>query len=262
MEKALKISRVADLGSWNNEFSRVYFGDEFCDRLIPSGEDLGKVLSFAAEKSLGFSLLTTFCTEENLRSYRKIFDLLYHIRPDAEIVINDWGLFKVIKEYSFAPVLGRLLNKQKRGPRIMNVINNLSGPMRKRFKESGVNAYFSAFLSGRGIRRVELDNLLQGLSLDEFRGRGIGCSLHVPFGYISVSRSCPHSRNRGSPVNKPAGGNCRRECLENRYWLRNPQMPVPLLLRGNAVFFENKIVNESALREAGIIDRIVYEANV
>ncbi|MFA7706540.1 MAG: hypothetical protein WCX91_05525 [Candidatus Omnitrophota bacterium] len=259
MEKALHISRLSDFKFWRTEHSRIYFGNEFCDRLIPSEEELNRALSFAAGKGLGFTLLTTFCTDKNLQSYKKLFDFLSQRRADAEIVINDWGLLKITKNYPFDPVLGRLLNKQKRGPRIMGVIERLPELVRERFRKSGINEYFSAFLSDYGIKRVELDNLLQGISLDEFRDRGICCSLYTPFGYITVSRSCPHRCRRG--LLPDAVADCRRECLENRYWLRHPQMPVPLISKGNAVFFENKIIPVPILHERDIVNRIVYEVD-
>ncbi|MDD5128106.1 MAG: hypothetical protein PHO40_00420 [Candidatus Omnitrophica bacterium] len=260
MEKALHISRLSDFKFWRAEHSRIYFGNEFCDRLIPSEEELDRVLSFAAGRNLGFTLLTTFCTDKNLHSYKKLFDLLSQSRADAEIVINDWGLLKIAKNYPFDLVLGRLLNKQKRGPRIIGVIERLPELMRERFRKSGINGYFSAFLLDCGIKRVELDNLLQGVSLDEFRGKGICCSLYIPFGYITVSRSCPHRCRRDLSSDTVADSICRRECLENRYWLRHPQMPVPLISKGNAVFFENKIIPEFILYKGGVVNRIVYEA--
>ena len=261
MEKALYISRLSDFKFWRAEHSRIYFGNEFCDRLIPSEEELGRALSFAAGRGLGFTLLTTFCTDKNLLSYKKLFDLLSQSKADSEIVINDWGLLKIAKNYPFDLVLGRLLNKQKRGPRIMGVIERLPELMRERFRKSGINGYFSAFLSDCGVKRVELDNLLQGISLDEFRGRGIYCSLYTPFGYITVSRSCPHRCRRDLSSDTVADSICRRECLENRYWLRHPQMPVPLISKGNAVFFENKIIPEPILHEGDIVNRIVYEVD-
>jgi len=67
---------------------------------------------------LDFSLVTSYVTNNAINKFREIFENLSKIKPDSEIVINDWGLLSISKQYKFRLVLGRLLTKQKKGQRL------------------------------------------------------------------------------------------------------------------------------------------------
>ena len=60
MEQSLYISKIAHLKYWNQEFCRLYFGMEFCERLMPSPSQLKKALTFAEENDLDFTLVTPY----------------------------------------------------------------------------------------------------------------------------------------------------------------------------------------------------------
>ncbi len=123
-EKALFISRKENLKYLTDEFQRVYYGDEFCDRLIPSEKELKEVMAEVKEKGLSFTFVTPYVTEAGLNKLIKLFSVL----PEkTEVVVNDWGAFRVIKERfsGLVPVLGRLMIKLKRGPRIAGFLDSL-----------------------------------------------------------------------------------------------------------------------------------------
>lgn len=261
MEKALYITTTAGLGYWTPEYSRIYFGNEFCERLVPSSRELDEVLSFVKERRLDFSLMTGYQTNETLRKIKGLFDTVRATGMPAEVIVNDWGVLRVAREYPFRPVLGRLLSKQKRGPRILTVIHSLPETVRERFRECGVNSCFADFLREANIGRVEIDNLLQGTS---FKGCGavpIPFSLYVPFGYITVSRQCLYTYEER--LSRPAaGGRCAKTCTAQQYVLSHLDMPVPLILKGNAVFFRNNDMRILENEGKGKIDRIVYEPEI
>jgi hypothetical protein len=79
---------------------------------------------------------------------------------------------------------------------------------------------FREFLAGLGVRRIELDVLPQGISL-ELRGSGIAASLHVPFAVIATGRPCAAGSLHLDPADRfrfdlPCREECRDWTLERR----------------------------------------------
>lgn len=91
IEQALYATKLADLKHYTGSFSRVYFGNEFCQRLIPSAKELEQVLDFVSEKSLPFTLVTPYVTDEGLRILESLLLKLEKRKPGSEVVVNDWG---------------------------------------------------------------------------------------------------------------------------------------------------------------------------
>ena len=70
-------------------------------------------------------------------------------------------------------------------------MKKLPDVMKERFKEASISTYSLNFLKEQGIGRIELDNLLQGISIDKNLYSGLSISLYTPFGYIATTRLCP-----------------------------------------------------------------------
>ncbi len=71
------------------------------------------------------------------------------------MVVNDWGVLQLLRsEYpEFKPVLGRLLNKSKRGPRIMNIFDQIPPETQDYFQGSNLDVPAAVrFLKQQGIR--------------------------------------------------------------------------------------------------------------
>jgi len=259
MEKALFINEVSQLKNLES-YDRIYFGSEFCERLIPSREELVKVLDLVDANKLSFTLMTPFITDYGLDRLISLLDELSKKSKDAEIVINDWGLLNYIKKkHNFSNlVLGRLLNKQKRGPRIMNFINDLSVGDLERFRECAVDVQiFKDFLIKNKFSRIELDNLLQGIKTNLSKGTLRG-SIYYPYAYISTTRYClSNFSNEASKLNYPGILPCKKQCKEVSFSLKNKAMPVQIKIIGNTQYFINKKIPED-LEEKGI-NRIVYQ---
>lgn len=258
MEQAIYISKIAKIKLWNAKYTRIYFGNEFCERLIPDTNELKEVLNFVLDRELDFSLVTCYVTDKGLNKFEELFEILSTINSTFEVIINDWGLLKVSRKYLFRPVLGRLLTKQKRDPRILNIIDKLPKITKEHFKDGCFNNEFIEFLKGQKIERIELDNLLQGIWLNRMESMVLSFSLYLPFGYISTSRFC-FSNLYNRKGDKIVGiFSCNKECQQNRsYILNNPRIPRSLLIKGNTIFFENK--NVQILNNKTRINRIVYE---
>jgi hypothetical protein len=262
-EWALYATKVENLKHYRNEFSRIYFGNEFCQRLIPAINDLGQVLDFVSRNKLGFTFVTPYVTNDGLDILRPLFGKIAEENPGSEVVFNDWGVLRILNEGydGLEPVMGRLLNRMKRGPRLMNFMDVLPQSSIEYFRSCSIDVpLYRKFLIRNRVRRVELDNLLQGIELN-LADSGITGSLYIPYAYVTTTRFClavscdVHGKEDVVGIFP-----CRKECQEYTFYLTHSVMPVPLIRKGNTVFFKNERVPEDM--EVRNIRRIVIEPEV
>ena len=259
-EKALFISRKENLKYLTDEFQRVYYGDEFCDRLIPSETELKEVMDEVKEKGLSFTFVTPYVTEAGLNKLIKLFSVL----PEkTEVVVNDWGAFRVIKERfsGLVPVLGRLMVKLKRGPRIAGFLDSLPREAVDHLKRTNLGVpVYSKFLTDNNISRAEIDNPLQGFDLSDVP-KEIKLSLYIPFAYVTTTRFCL-TANCDDADKKGIIGvfPCGKECRKYTFYLDNPVMNKMLIRRGNTIFYQNTQIPEKI--DEFNIDRVVVQPEV
>lgn len=263
MEQALFISKFSNSHYLSGDFTRIYFGQEFCERLLPAETQLASAISLADEKGLHFTLVTPYVTCRGLEHVERLLTLLAARQPDAEVVFNDWGVFHLVRNDfpQLTPVLGRLLNKMKRGPRIMNIFEKIPKESQDYFRTPGIDVPSTVeFLMSSGIGRVEFDNLLQGISL-EGTDRRIRKSLYLPFAFISTTRFCL-SANCDNPDYADRIGifPCNRECQRYTFHLFNPVMTLPLIRKGNTIFFLNEAIPDAVAKQD--VDRIVIQPEI
>ncbi len=79
MEQAVYISTIDQLHYLSDDFTRLYFGAEFCERLIPSRQELETALRNARERSLGFTFMTPFVTNRGLELLEELMHMLAQI---------------------------------------------------------------------------------------------------------------------------------------------------------------------------------------
>lgn len=263
MEQALYISRVENLKYFSRDFTRLYFGQEFCERLLPTKKQLKEVLNFVLKESLHFTFVTPYVTNQGLERLEDLIKFLGEKKPDAEIVFNDWGVFQFLKEErpSFIRVLGRLLNKMKRGPRIMNILDQVPAETKDFYQGSNLDVHaVGKFLKKQGIRRVEFDNLLQGVHLKD-TDKKISKSLYMPFVFVTTTRFCLTANCNNSEMIDHVGITpCKHECQKYTFNLENPVMGVPLIRKGNTVFFLNENIPEIITNRQ--VNRIVIEPEI
>ncbi len=257
VEEAVFITDTRDLKNFSDRYTRIYFGNEFCQRLIPSAKELEEALDFILSKSLNFTFVTGFVMEQDLNYLQDLLVIISGKAPGAEVVINDWGMLSVVKKHNLVPVIGRLLTKQRRDPRILNLKERLTAPAKERSRSSCIGGSLARFLKNKSIERMEIDNLPQGIQLGVNAGlKGLHFSLYFPFNYVTTSRQCIFnngSLQSGRGLSFGCGMKCRLSPIE----LRHCTMPLPLYMKGNTLFLENqKMPDYPAL---GYIDRIVYQ---
>jgi hypothetical protein len=107
---------------------------------------------------------------------------------------------------------------------------------------------------------VELDNLLQGIDLDG-TDNGIHTSLYLPFAFISTTRFCLTANCEDETKKEYVGVfPCNKECQRYTFTLANPVMTVPLVRKGNTIFFMNDTLPDAVTKRQ--VDRIVIEPEI
>ena len=191
MEKAIHITNIRNLKYFQKgEYQRIYWGVEFCQNLISSLVDTEKILKLVEENNLSVTLITPFVTEWWLKRLKEFFLWLKKRRIACEIVVNDWGVLECLhngfSKY-FELSLGRLLVRQQRDPAMKRVFEKqlpfaVKGRDRKiriivhkipdKRYQKGIRASYvnspslADLLFKYGIKRLELNNLIQGLNLE------------------------------------------------------------------------------------------------
>jgi len=265
MERTLFIAKVKNLKYFSPLFTRIYFGNEFCERLLPSAQDIDQVIDFAREHKIPFSLVTPYVTNDGLKKWKKIIEKIAEKNPKSEIIFNDWGILRAIRGISteLTPVLGRLMTKIKRGPRLMNVMDVLPKDAIKHLQSTNLSIRtYRKFLAEKGITRAELDYPLQDIKLNDV-GADIHLSLYIPFVYVTTTRFCL-TASCDIPERKGMVGifPCKKECQKYTFTLDNPIMPCSLIRKGNTIFYKNeKIPTGDELKEKKI-DRLVIQPEI
>lgn len=167
--------------------SRLYFGVEFCQHLMPSAHDVAAARAYCEARGWGLTLLTPYVTDAFLPA---VDALLAELPPGTEVVVEDWGVLRRVRAAGLQPILGRGLHRLTRDPRLPDVgPEHLRGdaPPSSWGQGSLHSRHFRAFLARAGVGRVQIDVPLQGLS--ELPA-DLPMAVHLPFGMIASGRIC------------------------------------------------------------------------
>ncbi len=212
-------------------FSRCVYGNEFCEHLIPTREQLKAVVRIARVCEMPLALVTPYVSDGGIEALRPLFELLSEAGDECEVVFNDWGVLNVLREGfpELIPVQGRLMNKSLRDPRVTGV-------------------YASSEAPGRALVSLR--------------------SAYIPFGFISTSRICMAAGIHYDKRDKfQPGAPCHHECQTHLLEYGYTNTPFDnrdqkFYLKGNTYFY---VHTEAMLRtlfeqaRAGLIDRIVFQ---
>lgn len=241
-----------DLQTWAPHVDRVYLGWEFCPDFLPEQRRLRALASEAIAQGLAVTVATSFLPEGLFAQTAHTLETLagwWSRRADAklEIVVNDVGLLgRLARRDDVELVLGRLLNKQRRDPRIAAVQETLPPGLRAYLRGSSCNfSWFRTVLDRLGVRRAEFDSLPAGMDAPNC---SLACSLHAPFSFVSAGRACAWA--------KTTSGSCGRRCVGDSALLRAKGVDVTVIAFGNAlVCLRDNIVDAVVALAA---DRLVY----
>jgi hypothetical protein len=261
MEKAIYFTRIEELKNFNYQSTRIYFGNEFCQNLIPHLDEIKTVLDFILKKKLVFTFVTSYITDDKVDTLTRIFEKLITLEEKIEVVFNDWGVFYLLKNYfsSLIPVMGRLLSLQRTDPRILKQNCILSKEKLSYYQSYKMDSfYWSRFLKDQNINRIEIDNLLQGINRDN---ASINASLYFPYSYLNHSRYCIIASSQSSNKSLRNITDCAGECRNiPEFTLYHSEMSKKLFLKGNVIFIKNDLLPEDLSGKN--IDRIVFEPKI
>ena len=201
---------------FKKNIERLYIGNEFCHNLFPSINDLIKMLEKAKEESLNVTLCFTYIRECYIQKTKDIIEEVYDWckinNYKIEIVINDWGMLKLLKskENYFTLCLGNLLNKRKKDPRYIYK-NGYEKNKELLSLNSLNNKKFREFLKDNNIERYEYESCNYKIAIPEGKH-----SLHFPFYMTNSSQYCPlyamcTTMNRG---NQKLVKSCPKYCRD------------------------------------------------
>jgi hypothetical protein len=208
--------------------SRVYVGSETCGRLVPSPRALESWLVAASAASWGVSLVLPPLEREAQGRASECLRVLSDA-PEAEVVANDWGTVHDVRKRlpDVTIVLGRLTNKMLRDPRLAERIDSPEAPLsaRSALCRSGELAPgFRELMRRYGIGRREIDPCLQPVEDPEWEGRAEKLTVHLPYLFVTMGRSClPGSMHREREDMFVPGAPCRAECRSHAVEFRLPE---------------------------------------
>ena len=264
-ERAVLLHKKFQLeGITRDNFSRIYFGSETCDFLLPSKTDISVLMNIKKRFNIDFTIVMPCMTQHNFHLADKLLMHLNKSLPFTEIVVNDWGTLNLIKEryHNFCIILGRILNRQRRGNLFVNTKASgveLTSDMKLITKEDQVylkasiiqNDYAMCFLKGLNIKRVSLDNLKQGLLLDN--DDDIKIDLYYPYCYLTSSPYCLTRALLKKPYLFRRSTRCEKVCLKKEVE-KIKICNETIYLVANSQFCFNDKVSSSILEK---IDRLI-----
>ena len=170
--------------------SRIYIGNEFCHNLFPSKRMLIDIIKKANNEGLEVTICFTYVRECYIDKIKSIINEIYNWcnenNKKIEIVINDWGMLKVVenKQDYLTLCLGVLLNKRKKDPRY--IYKNGYNENKALIGDNSLNSkIFSEFLKDNNINRFEYESC--GYKLNIAKGNH---TLHMPFYVTNTSQYC------------------------------------------------------------------------
>lgn len=256
MERAVFVPDIERLPPPDDSYDRLYLGSEFCVWRLPGVREIHEAVAAATGRGMGFSLVTPFLDEPGLT---RTLDLVRALpdNPAIEIIVNDLGLVEELQKarWKGTVVAGRLLTRQRRGPGFQSfgeVPPEAAAALRGSALDSP--AFVELLGSTYGVKRFELDDLVQGVSVPVLPA-GVSLSLYRPYLLVTATRNCPWIFD-GRTWDRSHG--CPRPCREKALRLVPVQVAGSLFLGGCAQFLEHR----SDAQPPPGVDRIVWQPGI
>ena len=193
---------------------RLYIGSEHCFHLFPDEKTLSAIVQKAQAEHLRLSFNTSIVHQSQMNASKHRLEMISILCPDAEIIVNDWGLLNVLQNpaYRLKPVFGTIINRFRRDARMQWKAGiSEKGSL---LSESALNdPLFREFALSLGVRRFEYAPGTQMLIPE-----GIA-SLHFPFYPTNTSAYCPLKAyiETGERGRQSESAGCPAYCEENAF---------------------------------------------
>jgi hypothetical protein len=220
---------------------RIYIGDEFCPHRLPGPAELEAYGALSDTLGIPLTLLTPVLTDDELDRCSPLFDALADRMPQAEIVVNDWGVLSLVTAMypSFRLAAGRVLDKGFKDPRLDLGNEAIAADHALKQMLEGTTfsrPEFQSLAQRMGIERLESDLLPYGDR--KIEACPFQRSIYFPFGYITSGRICwiasfgQAASRKFLPV-KSCRGPCRDLTLE----LHGSGFQFRVFQNGNTIFY-------------------------
>lgn len=269
-----------ELGGEGRLPQRLHYGSEFCQYRLPSFTEVRKAALYSWENGMDFTFATSYLHEKKFQELDKILQGLASLSEEygkpIEIVVNDWGVYYHLRSHypQFNLVMGRMLNKMIRDPRVASFYNQdevaAAAEAGKRVMQgTGLfSSWFGRFLEEGNLTGIEFDPLLQDMDLT-------GCpenwhiSFHFPFGCVASGSACMVGFMDAEKKDKFRGDpSCKHQCQTAVFELKPRtfgDMESRVFQKGNTAFFahQHELI-ERGLHNATTISgsRVVYSPRI
>lgn len=250
----------------------VYLGNEFCERLMPSLEEIVTCHTKCQEKQLRFTLVTPLVSERGIDTLDRLFRTIDMYGISLEIVFNDWGVARLLEEkYPHWPKrMGRTLDKMIREPRFNQAdYNRLSTTVLNFLQEpAGLGVAFLNVLQEYNIHGIELDCVPQGYNIeaDVWSQHSVSKSIYFPFYCVTSGRLCMMKALELAAEDKwNLDVSCTHTCqtynqmMQKFVLLNGKKAKVKLLRKGNAIFGCNQ---DYSWLQLDIWNRLVWQPQI
>ena len=207
--------------------SRLYVGNETCERLLPTPQAIGSWVAAARGGPVGLSLVLPPLSRDGLAKAEGAVRALEGVEG-SEVVANDWGTVHRLRSRhpGLAIVLGRLTHKMLRDPRLAEYFDSPQAPMAARAalcRSGELAPGFRTLMERYGIGRREVDPFLQPLEAEEWENRPEKLSVHFPYLFVTMGRACLlGAMHRKTDEKFIPGAPCRSECRKYAVEFRLP----------------------------------------
>lgn len=253
MEYGIKIKELEELEKISPNYKYIYFGNEFCEKKIPSVEEIIRILEYCNKNNKTLVLLTPPLTNKGVEVLKGIIREVPK-GNNFEITINDFGILETLKNIPNIRInCGRTLIRMKKGPEIMTGI--LNEPP-EHFKDNSLsNPDFREIIKGLGIKRFEVDLPPQGINLPKKED----ITLYLGNSSVSLTRRCIYPKCDTEEYDYKIG-NCKKECLFQIITKQNEYYNQPIFVVGNAEIIKTQNTIPAELRDS--VNRIVIFPNI
>lgn len=198
-------------GNYKFAIGEVRIGCETCCNLfkfIKKDQLINQIRSIK-KANIDVSLVFPVVDESN---YNHCSDLLLFLLKNSvldNVVVNDYGMLSLCKEYQINIILGRTFDKRLRDPRVQSELF-LNG------KPEDLGVFSEAYLRmyhREGIFALELDCL--ELGIDQAIPEQLKTIyMHYPYRYITSGRICEFAGIEKENSNKYKIGQCSMQCMK------------------------------------------------
>jgi hypothetical protein len=233
-----------------DHFSRLYFGNEICEVLIPSLKIAKRAYEIAQEREMGFTLVTPYVAFEGVEKLKELFEYFNQFK-DVEVVVNDYGILHILSTTykNIIPVIGRLLVKMKRDPRfsvsgfdrarkLIKDASKVEKNQEKALSSSGLELEsYQKLLAGIGVKRVSIDALPTIPDKTILKKWGFPIDVYWPWVYITSGRSCAiAAHTQPGKLYHPTDEPCYKQCKLFEFIFESDKSMMQTVQRGKAVW--------------------------